>query len=311
MSYNKTWEVAYNRERARGQRRYVPADPTRARLRDLVDARVPLRAMARAAGLSDTAVGQLVGGHHDLVQRQTAERVARLTLADVFEQASGNVPSIGATRRVQALMAIGWRKADLDAAGVPSAQLVTRAGRDWITVAGWRQTRDVYDRLSMMPGPSQACRDRAHAKGYAPPLAWDEDAIDDFRAVPDLGPASRVDVDHVAVDRAVATGRAGMACDTSLRLTQEERVEAVRVLATRGSSDGEIGNAVGVSGRTVLRLRQRHEIDSAKAPRRRDGVGAHTGEPEGTSRLHRAMQLDRAASPLGGSSTKPARAVGA
>lgn len=314
MTYRKAWEVAYNRERARGRRRYVPAEPTRARLRALVDARVPLRAIGRAAGLSDTAVGQLVAGHHDLVQRQTAERVARLRLADVFDQASGNVPSIGATRRVQALMAIGWRKADLEAAGVPSAQLVTRAGRDWISVAGWRQTRDVYDRLSMVPGPSPACRDRAHARGYAPPLAWDEDAIDNHRAVPDVGPASPVEVDPVAVDRAVVAGRAGMACDTSLRLTQDERVAAVRVLATRGSSDGEIANAVGVSDRTVLRLRQRHEIKPGISPVRLDdpSLGSRAGDLEGSARLRRSINLDKIAGTSSGRPfSGPGKAVGA
>ncbi|WP_436008040.1 hypothetical protein [Knoellia sp. LjRoot47] len=314
MSYNKAWEVAYTRERARGHRRYVPADATRARLRDLVEAHVPLRAIARAAGLSDTAVGQLVAGRHDLVQRQTAERVARLSLADVFDQATGNVPSIGATRRVQALMAIGWRKTDLEAAGVPTAQLVTRTGRDWISVAGWRQTRDVYERLSMMPGPSQACRDRARSRGYAPPLAWDEDAIDDPRAAPDAGPESPVAVDHVAVDRAVATGRAGMACDTSLRLTQDERVEAVRALATRGSSDSEIANAVGVSGRTVLRLRQRHEIDPGIPPAHTEDptLGSVAGDLEGTARLRRSVRLEQINDTASGRAFQsPGRAVGA
>lgn len=305
MSYNKAWEVAYNRDRARGRMRYVPAAETRARLQDIVDAHVPLRAIARAARLSDTVVGQMVAGHHDLVQRHTAERVAMLTLADVFDQASGNVPSIGATRRVRALMAIGWRKADLLAQGVPSAQLVTRA-RDWISVAGWRQTRDVYDRLSMTPGPSQTCRDRARSHGYAPPLAWDQDTIDDPRATPQLGLASAGAIDRVVVDRVVAAAKAGRACDTSLRLTQDERLEAIRTLAASGHTDGEIALAVGVSDRTILRLRQHHAIAPGVSPAR------PAEDPEGNNRLRRALQRQQVGfTPSGPDSARPATAIGA
>lgn len=304
MSYNKAWEVAYNRDRARGRKRYVPAAETRARLQDLVDAQVPLRAIARAARLSDTVVRHLVAGHHDLVQRHTADRVALLALADVYDQASGNVPSIGATRRVRALMAIGWRKADLQAQGVPSGQLVTRA-RAWISVAGWRQTRDVYDRLSMTPGPSQACRDRARSHGYAPPLAWDQDTIDDPRASPQMGGGVAGAIDPVAVDRVVAAARAGRVCGTSLRLTQDERLDAIRKLAASGCTDGDIALAVGVSDRTVLRLRQHYAIAPGVSPAR------PAEDPEGNNRLHRAVQRQQAGfTPSGPDSARPAKAIG-
>ena len=199
MSYKKAWEVGYARDRAHGRRRYVPATDTRAKLQELVDAHVPVRAIARASGLSHTAVTQIIDGRHEQVQRQTATRIATLTPNDVYDQACGNVPNVGAVRRVQALMALGWRKADLEAEGVPSGQLVTRS-RDLINVQGWRQVRDVYDRLSMTPGPSQTTRDRAAARGYFPPLAWDDETIDDPRATPERGDPGEASLDSVAVD---------------------------------------------------------------------------------------------------------------
>lgn len=314
MNYNKAWEVAYNRDRARGQRRYVPADATRSRLQHLADAHVPLRAIARATGLSDTAIGQLVAGRHDRVQRNTAERIATLTLADVLGQAGGNVPSIGSTRRIQALMAIGWRKVDLEAAGVPSAQLVTR-DRALVSAEGWRATRDVYERLSMTPGPSQTCRDRARARGYAPPLAWDEDTLDDPRATPQVDSLTPAPVDVVAVDRVVASARAGLGCDTSLRLTQQERVEATRQLAAHGSSDAEISEAFGVSDRTVLRLRHQHDIAPGVPPSHQVDSPSHdeptTPDLVGSARLRRSIQLEKAAGLAAPGSGTPSRAIGA
>lgn len=314
MTYNKAWAVAYSRDRARGRPRYVAAHETRARLMDLVDADVPLRAIAQATGLSDTAVGHLVAGRRELVHRHTAELVADLSLADVFDRASGNVPSIGATRRIQALMAIGWRKADLEVAGVPAAQLVTRT-RARVSVQGWRRTREVYERLSMTPGPSQTCRDRARARGYAPPLAWDEDAIDDPRSAPHVDSATPALVDPVAVDRVVATASAHLGCDTRLRLTPQERVAATQELAARGSSDAEIAHALGVSDRTVLRLRHRHDIAPGVASSHVSPVPS-TGrivdaDPAGAARLARVTQLEKAAVPgPGPGGGTAARAVG-
>lgn len=223
MSYNKAWDVGYARDRAHGRRRYVPAIDTRAKLQELVDARVPVRAIARASGLSDTAVAHIVDGRHEQVQRQTAERIASLTLNEVYARAAGSVPSVGAVRRVQALMALGWRKGDLEAEGVPTGQLVMRS-RELISVEGWRQVRDVYDHLSMTLGPSQAARDRAAARGYRPPLAWDDETIDDPRATPQRGEPVEASVDWVAVDRVVASGSAGARCDTDLPLVRKWKV---------------------------------------------------------------------------------------
>lgn len=299
MSYNKAWEVGYARDRGHGRMRYVPATDTRAKLQELVDAHVPVRAIARASGLSDTAVAHIIDGRHEQVQRQTAARITSLTLNDVYARASGSVPSVGAARRVQALMALGWRKADLQAEGVPTGQLVTRS-RDQVSVEGWRQVRDVYDRLSMTLGPSQAARDRAAARGYPPPLAWDDETIDDPRATPQHGGPVEAAVDSVVVDRVVAGGSAGARCDTDLQLTQDERVAAIRRLSTAGSCDREIAEAIGVSNRTVLRLRHRQEILPGRPgtqPGSSEREESMPVDPTGSQRLRRSAWLEKVAAP--------------
>lgn len=197
---------------------------------------------------------------------------------------------------------------------MPAAQLVTRS-RNLVSAQGWRQTREVYERLSMSPGPSQTCRDRARSRGYAPPLAWDEHTIDDPRATPQLGSAAPAHLDLVAVERVVATARAGLACDTSLRLTQQERVEAARELGACGSSNAEIAEAFGVSFRTVQRLRHRHDIAVGVSSRPSEELSREQvagADPAVSARLSRAMHLQKfGRRPFRSRPGTPVRAVGA
>lgn len=260
MVYNKAWEVQYARDRASGRRRYVDADPTRATLQRVVDANVPYRAISRACGLSDTAVGNIVDGRNTHVQRATAQRIDALTLSAIYDQAHGTVPSIGVQRRVQALMALGWPKQELEAAGIPSAQLVTRP-RSRVSVEGWRQVKGVYDELSMTRGPSELTRSRAIARGHPPPLAWDDDTLDDPRATPHQGTGTGFVLDNVAVARAVGSHPKV----APIPLTPPEQLATVRELTTRGTSVADIAAMVGTSDRTVLRWRKKHDLADADA----------------------------------------------
>ena len=205
MVYDKAWNVAYRRDRDAGRRRYVDADPVRVRLQALAGAGVPLRTLARVSGLSATTLATILDGTQEHVQRGTAARVAQLSLSTVYASVStGHVPRVGAARRVQALLALGWPHEQLGAAGITNSAQIIGAPGELITVDRWRQVRDVYDALSMTPGPSSSTRARAAKLGYAPPLAWDEDGIDDPNATPERDVAfleREVDlVDEVAVD---------------------------------------------------------------------------------------------------------------
>ncbi|GGB48462.1 hypothetical protein GCM10011492_44650 [Flexivirga endophytica] len=258
MTYNKQWEVGWQRDRARGINRYVDAEPTREKLQGFIDASVPLRTLSRATGISDTGISNIVAGRNSRVQRATAERVDQLKLADIYSQAEGMVPRVGAVRRVEALLALGHNHAAIAAAGARDTSMLLYSPGELITAGRWRQVRDAYDRLSMTPGDSPLTRQRAESRGLAPPLAWDEADIDDPSARPHhqvpAGESNVVDI--VAVQRAIARQRP----DTNL--TKAERLEVVRAMASTGASDHEISLHTGVSDRTVLRDRIEFGIES-------------------------------------------------
>lgn len=98
----------------------------------------------------------------------------------------GSVPVFRARRRVQALACIGWpaKRVHEEAFGYsyPSGT------GGWLlegTVTGERFAAldAAYERLCMTPGPSKRAKDTALAKGWAPPLAWED--IDDPDETPE------------------------------------------------------------------------------------------------------------------------------
>jgi len=296
MYPRKAWEVSYKRDRAAGISRYVDPGPSRERLRQLHEAHVPARTLARAAGLSDTAVREILDGSRTHVQRSTESRINRLSLSGIYaEQQTGHVPRIGAVRRLQALMAMGWSHDRLEAEGAPgSRNLMYREGH-LISIGRWRQIREVYDRLSMTPGPSERTRRWAQALGYAPPLAWDDDTIDDPQAEPagvlDHGPGAPV-VDLVAIRRTIASQ------SEATPVTRTEQVHVVTAMAARGATDTRIAEHLGLSERTILRIRQRHEIPA----------GQPTSRPAATAAAY-PPATQPASAPTGGTHNSAAAAT--
>lgn len=134
-------------------------------------------------------------------------------------RASGSVADVdvfvsptGTQRRIQALHAIGWSESDI-AARVGSTKQWIHQLRRWPRKRGLisrtaAQIADIYDDLwDQTPTARNAQRTRnwAERNGFAPPLAWDDDTIDDPAAKPQhrlvqVGPApERQDhLDYVA-----------------------------------------------------------------------------------------------------------------
>ena len=82
----------------------------------------------------------------------------------------------GTTRRLRALVAIGWDTTTL-AQQLGWPERLTTAVINGDTNPPKRSHHPVahlYDRLSMTPGPNQAARTHAQQHGWAPPLAWDD-----------------------------------------------------------------------------------------------------------------------------------------
>lgn len=233
----------------------VPIAIVQTHLTGLLAAGVSGRAIADTAGVSPSTICRIVRGHYQHgPQRGVHRRVARRILAVTPTTATAGgalVLAVGARRRVQALLAIGWRLDDIRPWTNPQVDpaSVFDSRGPWVRRATHEGVAAAYRALSMRPGPSALGRARAAARGLAPPLAWDEDTIDDPAALPlhDIA-ADTPGVDEVAVRRACA--------GDPVPLTRAERWTATRALADQGMSDPAIAARLGVTERTVLRDRQ-------------------------------------------------------
>lgn len=155
----------------------------------------------------------------------------------LYIQGPQSVDATGTVRRIHALMALGWRGDDIDEAigrgGRYTVNLLTRA-HTTVHRATAQLYADAYDRLSMKLGPSVKTRQRAQAAGWAPPLAWDEDEIDD----PDARPRGQTKgrqrdvLDEAVVERLLA-------CERVPRSTPAEKAEALRRWVARGGSEAD------------------------------------------------------------------------
>lgn len=180
--YFKKWRL----DRAKGLKRLTTPDAAQAHVQGLVQQHgVSIRSIADAAGIDANAISLLNRGLKKSLSVVTEKKILSVTAQTIFDRpnALGFVPNIGARRRVQALLAIGWRHQDIDErCGVRTGTMLHQVG-DWISQAKHDAIKDVYDELWATPGP----RRRATETQYAPPMAWDDDTIDDPNATPDLG----------------------------------------------------------------------------------------------------------------------------
>jgi len=98
--------------------------------------------------------------------------------------------SIGTARRIRALVAIGYTQAELaQKIGMHESWVckLAKGDRAQVNSATVQRVGEVYDRLSMTPGASDRARRHALRHGWPPPLAWEEDGIDDPNARADFG----------------------------------------------------------------------------------------------------------------------------
>lgn len=164
------------------------------------------------------------------------------------------VDATGAKRRVEALMTLGYDTHQI-AAGIGLARNnVSRLLNNHRTEVRHETHEAIvrfYDQAWQTPSTHRYIkRTKALAakRGYVPPMAWDDDTIDDPLAEPFA--EATVGIDWQIVERAVAGRPRGR------RLSSSERKAAAMVLASRGATATQISNQLGMSGadaRTVIR----------------------------------------------------------
>jgi hypothetical protein len=219
------------------------ADAVRAHLAQLAAVGMPAYVIARAAGLRRTTIVRILDGRTSRVQARTARQILAIPVPSPRP-----VDATGSARRLQALMAMGHRSADVARlAGVEwrfALAVMSGAIRELDGAAASR-IAGVYEGLLDTPGGFPCSREKARRRRWAGPAEWDGADIDDPAAAP--GPAEVID--EFAVGLAVS--------GIPVELTKPEQVEAARILhAEHMRSLTVTAGRVGVSDRTVLRWKQ-------------------------------------------------------
>lgn len=197
-----------------------------------------------------TNAGYQAGCRQYCCREASRKRRAEARKQNILHRGPTMIPSVGSVRRLQALMAIGWRQEDIArAGGWKSKQCIQGVFRyPVVRPETARRIDEVFRALCMKPGPSQNIREYASRKGYVPPLAWDD--IDRDPAPVETKPRGyypKFDkVPDPMIVRAVLEG-ARPAAGISL----VDRREVVKKLAQRGMTGAQIATWLGVSQEVV------------------------------------------------------------
>lgn len=185
-----------------GRSNLVDAQPARDHVRQLLKAGLTLGQIEQRSGVHRTGLRHLLGTGSGgrpaaaRVRRDTAARLLAVAAARMGKETNGLVDPAGTRRRLQALVATGWTQSAIARRlGVLPANLpkIVHSGRSAIRVATRDAVRALYDELWDQPPPALTPAERrartraltfAAAHGWPPPMAWDDDLIDDPVAQP-------------------------------------------------------------------------------------------------------------------------------
>lgn len=230
------------------------AAPVRAHVQALMAFGFAYERIAEVAGVPRGTMTRLLYGFPSRnappsrrIRKETGARLLAVRADPALLGDSASVSACGTRRRLQALVACGWSMQRL--AGklemTPEHVRVIAGGDAAAVTAGTaRRVRDLYDRLWNQSPPAEsrhdrsaAARARRHAERcrWAPPMAWDDDVIDD----PAARPAAR-------------WKRSG-----STRLSGDDVAELARAGATSTEIAERTGASRSAADRALARVRQR------------------------------------------------------
>lgn len=236
--------------------------------------------------------------------------VAAAVLDVPFGPCAGEVdsPGIGVLRRLRALVAMGYSARVLaEHLHAPEAMLsrltVDLPGSGLLPTRLWFAVERLYDALSMTPGPDEGVRDDARAAGWATPLAWDDDEIDDPRSRPHA-PSGLMGVDTVAVARRIAG-------DRTAKLGPDD-VEVVLATAERQGWETQrlafaLDSSVETASRRLRRYRDRMRAEQVSAA----GEGVEVAVPVDTGSADSAAAPELVAAAESEGAGQPPAAGGA
>lgn len=263
-------KLEYERHRKRQQaygrwNGLVDAEPTRQHVRSLMSRSMGLKRVGEAAGVSHGTLAKLIYGRtrDDGSIRPPSRRIqpaiADKLLAVELDLADGAYvgPDVvaGVALRMRALVALGWSQAKLaDRVNIRRSNFHLTEHRWSMTAGHARAAIALYEELSMRLPPEQdrydriaATKARRHAaeRGWLPPLALDDDRLDDPDYIPhqELLAENEPDLDEQAIYRR-------MHGDKAVRLTKAEKAELRRRWVASGRPLNEMERVTGLnSGR--------------------------------------------------------------
>ena len=185
---------------------FISAAPARQHVRALMAAGLSLRQISLQSGVPRSVLSRLVYGK-DAPGRPPVERIrphlAAAILAVTTDPDRVTGPSFAAAtaaaRRLQALTCLGWAPRELAARlgmHTGAVRRIRDGERRRIKAATSRKVAVLYDQIWAQAPPEETkaqriaaakARGYARRKGWAPPAAWDDDAITDPAAKPAAG----------------------------------------------------------------------------------------------------------------------------
>lgn len=202
---NRRYVANRNRLIAYGQwQPYADAEPVRAHVRRLQAAGLGWRRIGQLAGVPNGSMSKLIYGDPPRGMGPS-KRLRPKTAAAILAIQPGLdvlaervlVDATGTRRRVQALAVMGWAQARIaDRLGVARSNFAKTMATSRVYAATARAVRAIYDELWDTPPPETTHREKiaasrarnlARSRGWAPPMAWDDERIDAPAATPDLG----------------------------------------------------------------------------------------------------------------------------
>lgn len=204
----------YEKNHVTGGVLLVDAGPAREHLAALRASGFGLKRIEHATGIGRATLSRLAHAAGPTIRQTTAERLLAFRPVELSPPRR-YVHALGTHRRIQALCTLGWPPAQQVAmAGLAETGSTRLLPMDQVWPATAEKIGALYERLSMTIAPpsrfATKARNRARRELFFPPLAWDDEAIDDPAALPCiLPPVAPVDtglellVQHLAAGHPV------------------------------------------------------------------------------------------------------------
>lgn len=180
----------------------VDAEPVRRHVRALQAAGLGLDRLVELSGIGEGTLFPLLYGEPPKglgptkrMRRDRAESILAVRATMDTLALGARIDATGTRRRLEALAALGWSSTVLAAKlGRPATAVRRTRSARLVTVKSARQIRALYDNLWDQRPPMSTPDERglvtktirlAQRRGWAPPMAWDDDTIDDPTAQPE------------------------------------------------------------------------------------------------------------------------------